>query len=438
MRSNLLNAFETTLTQEMGSTDLTAHVGTTSTLQTPAYLVIDPDVPARREYILFDGAFQQTSFSSTVLANRYLAGSAEESGIVHPIGAVVRAVAMSQHFDDLNTRVDETDDDVTTAQAAADAAQADIDAHEGHHPFAIGDIIPTARASAPAGRLMCDGAAVARTTYADLFAAIGTTYGAGDGSTTFNLPDLRGRFPLGKAASGTGSVLGSTGGTLDHVHTGPSHTHGAGTLAIPSHGDHSHSGPSHTHTNPSTSTTGTHAHTNPSTSPTGAHAHTNPSTSTTGNHHHSVDLTTSSTAHEHASFSGTTGTPNTIFPVAAGGNEAAHATHTHSGPSHTHGVSGAHNHAITGNWMPTQGDHAHTQGNTGSTGDHSHTQGNTGSTGDHSHTQGATGADGTGQTGVATLAHGAPTGATAAAGTGNTGAANPPFQAINYTIVYQA
>lgn len=80
--------------------------------------------------------------------------------------------------------------------------------------------------AAPSGYLLCDGSAVNRGTFAALFTAIGTTYGTGDGITTFNLPDLRQRFPLGKAASGTGSVQGSTGGAIDHTHTGPSHTHG--------------------------------------------------------------------------------------------------------------------------------------------------------------------------------------------------------------------
>lgn len=73
--------------------------------------------------------------------------------------------------------------------------------------------------SAPAGFLMCDGAAVSRTTYSRLFTAINTTYGTGDGSTTFNLPDTRQRFPLGLATSGTGSTLGGTGGSVDHLHT---------------------------------------------------------------------------------------------------------------------------------------------------------------------------------------------------------------------------
>jgi len=57
-------------------------------------------------------------------------------------------------------------------------------------------------ATAPTGWLLCDGSAVSRATYADLFGAVGTTFGAGDGSTTFNVPDMRGRVPVGYAASG--------------------------------------------------------------------------------------------------------------------------------------------------------------------------------------------------------------------------------------------
>jgi microcystin-dependent protein len=77
----------------------------------------------------------------------------------------------------------------------------------------------------PAGYLLCDGAAVSRTTYANLFAVLGATWGAGNGTTTFNLPDGRGRSFYGKATSGTGSTLGGTFGAIDHTHTGPSHTH---------------------------------------------------------------------------------------------------------------------------------------------------------------------------------------------------------------------
>lgn len=64
-------------------------------------------------------------------------------------------------------------------------------------PEAIGKIIMFAGSTAPEGTLYCNGAAISRTTYSELFAAIGTTYGAGDGSTTFNLPDLRGKWMVG-------------------------------------------------------------------------------------------------------------------------------------------------------------------------------------------------------------------------------------------------
>jgi hypothetical protein len=61
----------------------------------------------------------------------------------------------------------------------------------------IGSVIPFGGSSAPTGFLACDGATIDRTTYADLFSAIGTTWGAGDGVTTFRIPDLRGRFIRG-------------------------------------------------------------------------------------------------------------------------------------------------------------------------------------------------------------------------------------------------
>lgn len=63
--------------------------------------------------------------------------------------------------------------------------------------FTAGFVSAFAGSSAPSGWLVCDGSAVSRTDYADLFAAIGTTYGTGDGSTTFNLPDISDCFVQG-------------------------------------------------------------------------------------------------------------------------------------------------------------------------------------------------------------------------------------------------
>ena len=77
----------------------------------------------------------------------------------------------------------------------------------------VGSISLFAGTTAPNGWLICDGSAVSRTTYANLFSVIGTTYGSGDGSTTFNIPDLQGRVPVGYKSSDTDfDTLGETGG----------------------------------------------------------------------------------------------------------------------------------------------------------------------------------------------------------------------------------
>lgn len=122
-----------------------------------------------------------------------------------------------------------------------------------------GSVMTFAGSTAPSGYLHCDGSAVSRTTYADLFAAIGTAHGSGDGSTTFNLPDYRGRFLRGwangqatdpdRASRTTMSTGGATGDNVGsvqghsfqtHTHTQSPHTHtqqvttgGGGTVASP-------------------------------------------------------------------------------------------------------------------------------------------------------------------------------------------------------------
>lgn len=77
-----------------------------------------------------------------------------------------------------------------------------------------GTILPTVATSAPTGWLMCDGSAVSRTDYANLFNLVGTTFGAGNGSTTFNVPDLRGRsiIGVGQGSGLSARTRGETGG----------------------------------------------------------------------------------------------------------------------------------------------------------------------------------------------------------------------------------
>lgn len=114
-----------------------------------------------------------------------------------------------------------------------------------------GSLLGYGGSSAPAGWLLCDGSAVSRTTYASLFSAISTTFGVGDGSSTFNIPDLRGRVVAGKDDMGgsaasrltsggsgvNGSSLGAVGGDQrlhahSHAVTGYYYASGSGSLAL--------------------------------------------------------------------------------------------------------------------------------------------------------------------------------------------------------------
>lgn len=89
----------------------------------------------------------------------------------------------------------------------------------------VGAILPFAGSTIPDGFLVCDGSAISRSDYSDLFEVIGTTYGAGDGTTTFTLPNMQGRATVGPD---NGLVLGATGGEETHVLLDtevPEHTH---------------------------------------------------------------------------------------------------------------------------------------------------------------------------------------------------------------------
>jgi microcystin-dependent protein len=109
-----------------------------------------------------------------------------------------------------------------------------------------GSIMSFAGSSAPTGYLLCDGAAISRSTYSTLFGVLATTYGSGDGSSTYNIPDLRGRVIAGQDDMGgssanrltgltggvDGDVLGGSGGAETHTLATselPAHTHGVTT-----------------------------------------------------------------------------------------------------------------------------------------------------------------------------------------------------------------
>ena len=117
----------------------------------------------------------------------------------------------------------------------------------------VGSIIMYAGYTGPSGYFVCDGRAVSRYLYTDLFTAIGTTYGSGNGTSTFNIPYMQGYVPVGLKTSHTGfASLGQTGGEERH------------TLTLQEMPIHLHSGPtdlagSHNHTG-TTQSTGIHTH----------------------------------------------------------------------------------------------------------------------------------------------------------------------------------
>lgn len=162
----------------------------------------------------------------------------------------------------------------------------------------LGSVKMYAGSTAPEKWLFCRGQAVSRTTYAKLFAVIGTTYGAGDGSTTFNLPDLRDRMPIG---AGNLYSLNASGGSKDAI--------------VPYH---RHSVNAFTSGTPSTNTSG------------GMSAH--------SLHTHSLKGGAGTGTSDYPtlaySYSGSTTGDNSMY--------SADLSHTHSLGNHTHSV-GAHN-----------------------------------------------------------------------------------------------
>ncbi|WP_417777091.1 phage tail protein [Stutzerimonas xanthomarina] len=196
-----------------------------------------------------------------------------------------------------------------------------------------GDIFYTAAATAPPFSLKANGAAVSRTAYAKLFARIGTRYGAGDGFTTFNLPDLRGEFLRGwddgRGVDG-GRELGSgqSGAIQSHAHSGSSADAGA----------HGHSG--------TANSGGAHNHA-ASSGAAGAHAHIVSSSVWTP----TVGADTSGDGNEPRRLTnyGASDTWGNYWTSSAGNH--AHSVSVGTGGAHTHNLSinsgGTHSHAIT-------------------------------------------------------------------------------------------
>ncbi len=186
---------------------------------------------------------------------------------------------------------------------------------------------------APEGWLFCDGAAVSREEYEDLFDTIGTSYGAGNGSTTFNLPDLRLRFPRGASAN-------ESAGAVANVNT---HSH-AVTVSVAS---------------------GSHAHTHSFSS------NFSGNTGNVGNHSHSTNT--------NATGSGNTLGPSANVNRGAGNLITPGSGHVHDRGNHNHtineGGSGEHGHSFSGG----------VSGNTGNASSANHNHNSSGSADTISH-----------------------------------------------------
>ncbi|WP_165678771.1 phage tail protein [Metapseudomonas otitidis] len=206
-----------------------------------------------------------------------------------------------------------------------------------------GMVATFARSTPPAGWLKANGAAVSRTTYAALFAAIGTTYGAGDGSTAFNLPDLRGEFIRGWD-NGRGVDANRGFGTAQ-AGQNESHSHGA---SIGEAGGHTHTA--------SAASNGEHTHPISGV------------TASNGAHVHSVSGTAASAgAHTHTQLVRGTGAWD-----GTSGNRGSDQANNSAGGGQT-GVDGQHSHSVSGT-AARAGEHNHTvSGSAANAGAHSHT-----------------------------------------------------------------
>ena len=153
--------------------------------------------------LIVDSSANETrtqKFEIEVLASDDFTSSVESSSEYNAF-----AMALST-YSGLDARVTDTESDITALQASNSSP--------------VGEIKIWPAAVAPTRYLLCDGAAVSRTTYADLFAVIGTTYGVGDNSTTFDLPNLKGKVVVGLDVTQTEfDALGETGGEKTHALT---------------------------------------------------------------------------------------------------------------------------------------------------------------------------------------------------------------------------
>lgn len=230
----------------------------------------------------------------------------------------------------------------------------------------------------PSEWLLCDGSAVSRATYPILFNVIGIAFGAGDGSTTFNLPDMRGRFPRGANPTGAnGAPTSNVGDFQDDLIQ--SHSHGDGTLtgSAASAGAHTHSH-NHPATTSASSGAGNHRHSVSITSGNNSVDHDHNSTGSAGSHSHTMKQWRYNTL--------SNSTPGGNINLWQGALSTNLATNDAAGAhTHTTGMNDRdHTHLVSGNTGYANPSHSHSVDlaniSSSSNGAHTHTVSVTGTT----------------------------------------------------------
>jgi microcystin-dependent protein len=245
--NTLINSIDTMLKQRVFAADKTWASGAG-----------DGDDPTANEVMIFTGSWGTDGYwkAGLVAAANIASDAIIEAKIINNAVTTSKintgAVTTAKLADDSVTAAKLADNSVTTANILdGQVTAAKLDAGLTTQILPAGMITPFAGTTAPSGWLLCNGAEVSRNTYNGLFDIIGETYGAGDGSNTFLLPDMSGRVPVGKSADTEFDALNEKGGsksvTLTSAESGvPAHGHtntvtsnGTG-ISVVATGDHSH------------------------------------------------------------------------------------------------------------------------------------------------------------------------------------------------------